>query len=107
MHVGFLTGFAVLTGCVLAARFARRSALLAVAVSPPLVFAIAVVCAEAVTGSATAGHSGFLAATEGVFLTLAGAAPWLFASVAICLVITLLRGLPQCVRDLREELRGR
>ena len=38
LHSGFLVGFSFLAGCVLAARFARRSALLTVVVSPPLVF---------------------------------------------------------------------
>jgi hypothetical protein len=46
------------------------------------------------------------AAAEGIVLTLAAVAPWLFSGVIIGLVIALLRGLPQCVRDLSAELRG-
>lgn len=105
-HLGFFVGFSLVAGCALAARFTRRSALLAVVVSPPLIFLAAVICAEALTGSSTTGHSGFLSATEGTFLTLAAAAPWLFAGVAISLIIALFRGLPQSLRDLRDGLRG-
>jgi Domain of unknown function (DUF6542) len=107
LHLGFLVGIGLVTGCVLTARFARRSALLVVVVTPPLIFLVALVCAEAVTSSSTTGHSGFLAAAEGTILTLAAAAPWLFASVGISIVLALFRGLPQCVRELRASLRGR
>jgi hypothetical protein len=104
-HLGFFVGIGLAAGCGLAARFARRSALLAVVVSPPLVFLAAVICAESLTSSSASSHSGFLSAAEGTFLTLAAAAPWLFAGVAIALVIALLRGLRQCLRDLRDGLR--
>jgi hypothetical protein len=107
LSLGALTGISVVAGCVLAARFARRGSLLVVVVSPPLIFLIAVICAEAVTSSSTTGHSGFLSAAEGTILMLAGVAPWLFAGVALSLVIAMLRGLPQCIRDLRESVRGR
>jgi hypothetical protein len=106
LHLGFLVGFSFLAGCLLAARFARRSALLAVVVSPPLIFFVAVACAESVSSSAATGHAGLLAAAEGTILTLAAAAPWLFGGEALGLVLALFRGLPQCVRDLRAGLRG-
>ena len=106
LHLGFLVGFSFLAGCVLAARFARRSALLAVVVSPPLIFFVAVGCAESVSSSAATGRAGLLAAAEGTILTLAAAAPWLFGGEALGLVLALFRGLPQCVRDLRAGLRG-
>lgn len=106
LHLGFLVGLSFLAGCVLAARFARRSALLAVVVSPPLIFLIAVVCAESVSSSAATSHAGLLSAAEGTILTLAAAAPWLFGGEALGLILALFRGLPQCVRDLRAGLRG-
>ena len=74
-------------------------------VSPPLIFLIAVACAESISSSAT-GHSRVLSAAEGTILTLAAAAPWLFGGEALGLVLALFRGLPQCVRDLRAGLRG-
>lgn len=105
LHSGFLTGLGLATGGLLAAGFARRSALLAVVVMPPLVFAVAVVCAEFVTAPST-GHSGILATAEGILLTLASAAPWLFLSEVLCLMVAFFRGLPASVRELRDGLRG-
>jgi hypothetical protein len=43
---------------------------------------------------------------EGTVLTLAGVAPWLFAGTIACVVIAMTRGLPDCVRQLREEQGG-
>jgi hypothetical protein len=106
LHLGFLVGFSFLAGCVLAARFAQRSALLTVVISPPLIFLVAVACAESMSSSGATGHSGMLSAAEGTILTLAAAAPWLFGGEALGLVVALFRGLPQCVRDLRAGLRG-
>ena len=107
LQLGFLTGFSFAAGCVLAARFARRSALLAVLVSPPLIFLIAVVCAETVSSSgASSGHAGLLSAAEGTILTLAAAAPWLFGGEALALIVAMFRGLPQCISDLGAGLRG-
>lgn len=107
LQLGFLTGFSFASGCVLAARFARRSALLAVVVSPPLIFLIAVVCAEGISSSgAGSGHAGLLSAAEGIILTLAAAAPWLFGGEALALTVAMFRGLPQCVSDLGAGLRG-
>lgn len=106
LHVGFLAGLSFLAGCGLAARFAKRTALLAVVVCPPLIFLVAVICAEAVPASSDTGHSGLLAAAEGTILTLAAAAPWLFGGEALGLTLALFRGLPRCVRDLGIELRG-
>ncbi len=105
LHLGVLVGFSFLAGCVLAVRFTRRSALLIVVVSPPLIFLMAVACAESLSSSAT-GHSRLLSAAEGTILTLAAAAPWLFGGEALGLVLALFRGLPQCIRDLRAGLRG-
>jgi hypothetical protein len=105
LHSGFLTGFGLVAGCLLAARFARQGALLAVVVMPPLVFAVAVVFAELATASSS-GHSGLLSAAEGVLLTLAAAAPWLFLGEALCLIVAFFRGLLTTIRELRDSLRG-
>jgi hypothetical protein len=106
LHFGFLVGFSFLVGCVLAARYARRSALLTAVVSPPLIFLIAVICAEGVSSSGPTAHAGFLSAAEGTILTLASTAPWLFAGELLGLALALFRGLPQCIGDLRAGLRG-
>jgi hypothetical protein len=46
-----------------------------------------------------------LATAEGVAVTLAGVAPWLFAGTALSLAIAWARGLRECVSELREGLR--
>ena len=106
LHFGALTSLSFLAGCVLAARYTRRDGLLTAVITPPLIFMIALICSEALTS-----HGGTFAhtltiATEGTFLTLAAVAPWLFCGVIMGIVIAMFRGLPQCVRDLRAELRG-
>ncbi len=106
LHLGVLTGLSFVAGCALTARYTRRDGLLTVAVTPPLIFLISLVCAEILTSHANTIRHSLTSAAEGTILTLAGVAPWLFAGVLISLVITMFRGLPQCVHDLREELRG-
>jgi len=106
LHLGALTGLSFLAGCTLTARYTRRDGLLTVAVTPPLIFLISLVCAEMFTSHADTIRHALTSAAEGTILTLAGVAPWLFAGVLISLVVTMFRGLPQCVHDLREELRG-
>jgi hypothetical protein len=80
--------------------------MLTAVVAPPLLFFVALVSSELLTSHEdTIGHS-LTSAAEGTILTLAAVAPWLFAGVLIGLVIAMFNGLPQCVRDLRTELRG-
>lgn len=107
LHVTALTGFGFAVGSAVAAGRTRRQGLLLVATTPPLIFLAAVTCSELI-----ALHSGRVAASAGfalagIFLTLSSAAPWLFGGLAGALLIASVRGLPQCVRDLREELTGR
>ena len=66
---------------------------------------VAVVLAQAVTAQGNSSHGSVMSVLEGTVLTLAGLAPWLFAGTAICLAVACYRGLPQCVRDLRDSLR--
>jgi hypothetical protein len=106
LHLGVLVGLGLVSGCVLAVRYAKPSALLAVVITPPMIFLAAVICAEILTSSSANGHSGLLSAAAGTVLTLAAAAPWLFGGQALALLVALFRGLPQSVRELRAGLRG-
>ena len=94
-------GFAA--GCLLAVAYARRESMLLVVVAPPVIFLITLVGAELITASSASA----LATAEGVLLTLAGTAPWLFGVMIITLVIAMMRGLPSCIRRLGAELAGR
>jgi hypothetical protein len=84
----------------LTAYYVRRGSLLPVAVSPPLLFFVAMALEKLVIAS------GMPAAMEGTLVMLAGAAPWLFAGTAVTVGIALLRGLRCEVRTLVLELRG-
>jgi hypothetical protein len=106
LHLELLAGLSFVAGCVLAAYYSRRDALLTAVVTPPLVFMAALVIAELLTSHEDTVRHSLTAAGEGIVLTLAAVAPWLFSGVIIGLVIALVRGLPQCVRDLSAELRG-
>lgn len=96
----WLAGLVFVAGSAAAARYTNRRDLLAVAVSPPLVFLAALVPARVLTSG---GH--LLVAAEGILLALASAAPWLFAGVAVNLIIGMSRGLANSVRELRSDLR--
>ena len=106
LHLEVLAGLSFVAGCALAAYYSRRDALLTAVVTPPLVFMAALVIAELLTSHEDTVRHSLTAAAEGIVLTLAAVAPWLFSGVVIGLVIALMRGLPQCVRDLSAELRG-
>lgn len=106
LHLGLLTGLCFVIGCGLTARYTRRDGLLTVVASPPLIFLVAVVIAETLTGRAGSASRSVESIAAGIFLTLAGGAPWLFAGVLLGLIVALARGLPQCFRDLSAELRG-
>ena len=107
LHVPALTGFGFAAGSAVAAGRTRRQGLLLIATTPPLIFMAAVTCGELI--ALHAGHVAFSAGpvAAGIFLTLSSAAPWLFCGLAGALVIATVRGLPQCVRELRAELRGK
>ncbi len=100
LHWGVLAGGSFLVGSVAAARYTRRPHLLAVVVTPPLLFFCDLVCVKALTATGNA----LLSTAEGTALTLASAAPWLFAGVAGSLIVAWFRGLPRCVSDLRRDL---
>jgi len=96
-----LPGAFFVVGSAAAAFYARPRDLLTVTIAPPLVFCIALVGVKAVTATGNMA----LSTAEGVAVTLAGVAPWLFAGTALTVVIAWARGLPECVRELREGLR--
>jgi len=98
---GVLAGAFFVAGSAAAVLFARPHDLLMVTVAPPLLFCIALVGVKAVTATGDMA----LSTAEGVAVTLAGAAPWLFAGTVLSLVIAWSRGLRERVRELQEELR--
>lgn len=106
LHLEVLAGLTFVAGCALAAYYTRRDAMLAVVATPPLIFLAGLIIAELLTSHGDTVHHTLTSAAEGTILTLAGVAPWLFSGVIIGIIIAMFRGLPQCVRDLRTELRG-
>jgi hypothetical protein len=106
LHAVALTGFGFAAGSAAAAGRTRREELLLAATTPPLIFLIAVTTSELITlhMNHVAGSAGLVVAD--VFLTLSTAAPWLFGGLAGALLIATVRGLPQCVRELRDQLTG-
>ena len=97
---GVLAGAFFVAGSAAAVLYVRPHDLLMVTVAPPLLFCIALVGVKAVTATGDM----VLSTVEGVAVTLAGAAPWLFAGTALSLVIAWSRGLRERVRELQEEL---
>ena len=101
LHWGLLAGLSFVGGSAAAAWYTKQRDLLTVAVSPPLLFFVVVVCVKALTA---AGNTA-LSTVEGTALTLANVAPWLFTGVVASLIIAWFRGLPRCVAELRRDLR--
>lgn len=106
LHLGLLTGLGFVAGCVLAARYTKRDGLLTVVSTPPLIFMIALLCAETASSQAGTLRRTLTSAGEGTVLTLASAAPWLFGGMILGVITAMLRGLPECVRELRADARG-
>jgi hypothetical protein len=98
---GVLAGAFFVAGSAAAVLYVRPRDLLVVTIAPPLLFCVALVGVKAVTATGDMA----LSTAEGVAVTLAGAAPWLFAGTALSLVIAWSRGLRERVRELTEELR--
>jgi hypothetical protein len=96
-----LAGASFVVGSAAAVVYVRPGDLLVVTVVPPLVFGVALVGVKA----ATATGSMVLSVAEGAAITMAEVAPWLFAGMALTLVIAWARGLRGCVRELRQDLR--
>jgi hypothetical protein len=86
-------------GCAAAAWYAKRGALLAIVISPPVIYFTACLMSEWLTSSGT------FALFEGIFVTLGTSAPWLFFGTLLTLGITLCRGLAGEVVDFIDDLR--
>jgi hypothetical protein len=97
-----LAGASFVIGSVAAVFYVRPGDLLMVTTVPPLLFGIALVAVKA----ATATGSVVLSVAEGMAITMAEVAPWLFAGVVLTLVIAWARGLRGCIRELRQDLRA-
>jgi hypothetical protein len=100
LGIGALADVLFVAGCGAMAWYAKPGALLTVVVSPPLAFFFACVLAKLVSSS------GGTSAAEGILVTLATSAPWLFAGTALTIVIALRRGLLGNIRELRQGLQG-
>ncbi|GLW97672.1 DUF6542 domain-containing protein [Microtetraspora sp. NBRC 16547] len=101
----FSPGPVFVVGCVAAALLVQPRDLLPLVVTPPLVFFAATVFIEFVRSLRAA--SMLQALGLGLFTSLSSAAPWLFGGSAIVLGIAWWRGLPQNMRELREDLSAR
>ncbi|HEY3957837.1 MAG TPA: DUF6542 domain-containing protein [Streptosporangiaceae bacterium] len=101
LHWGIMTGLVFVAASVLAAARTQRSDLLVVAVTPPALFLIAVICVKAL-GSA----GDVLSTLEGTLITLANTAPWLIIGTVLSLIVAFSRGMWDNIRTLRKDLRG-
>jgi hypothetical protein len=86
-------------GCGASAWYTKRGALLALAVSPPLIFFLAMLAVEWLTAS------GLFETLTRIFVTLGTSAPWLFLGTALTVVVGCYRGLGGEVADLLIDLR--
>ena len=91
-------GFLFVLGCVLAVATTRRTDLLTLVVSPPLIFFL-VSLLSAVTGSL--GERSFLVSVVlSLVTTLTSSVPWLFVGAVLVVLIAVPRGLPANLREL-------
>ncbi|MDN3352617.1 hypothetical protein QWU11_08455 [Actinomadura sp. DC4] len=91
-------GFLFVLGCLLAVLATRRTDLLTLVVSPPLIF-FGVSLLSAVVGSF--GERSFLVSVLLTLVTtLTSGMPWLFAGAVLVVVIAVPRGLPANLREL-------
>jgi hypothetical protein len=97
-----LPGPAFVAGCIGAALLVQPRDLLPMVVTPPLVFFAATTFIEVVR---SIGADSLLQTLGlGLFTALSSGAPWLFGGSALVLGIAWPRGLPDNVRDLRQDL---
>ncbi|GII93154.1 DUF6542 domain-containing protein [Sinosporangium siamense] len=102
--VAVLTGISFVSACLIGVLLLNRRDLLSLVVTPPLVFLVAAVAAEAVR--ALGSGSVLQTFALGMFTTLSSGAPWLFAGSAVVLAVAWRRGLRDNVRTLRDELQA-
>lgn len=106
LHLGSLIGLSFVAGCLLAARYTKRDGLLTAVVTPPLIFMIALAGTQTMSAHADTLRRTLTSAIEGIVLTLASVAPWLFSGVILAVVVAVFGGLPRCVSEFRAELRA-
>ena len=106
LHRGSLIGLSFVAGCVLAARYTKRDGLLTAVVTPPLIFMIALAGTQVMSAHADTLRRTLTFAIEGIVLTLASVAPWLFGGMILGVVVAMFGGLPRCVSEFRADLRG-
>jgi len=99
-----VAGLGFCLACLLASALVRPAALPQVVIAPPALFLLALVVSEALTAQGTSSRGSMLSVLEGVMLTLAAVAPWLFGGTAAGVAVAMVRGLPNSVRELRSEL---
>jgi hypothetical protein len=110
-------GFFFIVGCLLSVLTTRRTDLLTLVVSPPLIFFL-VSLLSAVIGSL--GERSFvISVLLSLITTLTSSMPWMFVGAVLVVVIAIPRGLPANLRELstgiaadnpfrgRTSLRGR
>jgi hypothetical protein len=102
LGVPVLAGVFFVLGCGLAAWYTRRADLLTVVLVPPILFSGALILVEAMTASGSL----VLSVAAGSVVVLVSVALWLAAGLVLTVAIAWRRGLPQCVRDLRQDLRA-
>jgi hypothetical protein len=85
--------------CGVVAYYTRVRGLRAVMVCPPLTFLAGLVCAELITAPDA------FSAAEGILVTLATSAPWLFTGTALTIAIAFGRGYRPTIR-LPARMRG-
>lgn len=106
--LGALLGYHTFQGvvfclaCVVAAALTRRSDLLTVAVSPPAIFFVVSLIAALLGGLGD--HSFLVSVLLSVGTSLTEGAPWLFLGTLLMLAITLPRGLPKNIAELRTRV---
>jgi hypothetical protein len=106
LHADAAAGIGFIMAGILAPLYARREALLYIVISAPIIFLLAEIIAQLATAQGSSSRGTVISMLEGTILTLASVAPWLFAGTVICVAAAMMRGLPQCIRDLRAGLRG-
>jgi hypothetical protein len=95
-------GVLFVTGCLFAVLATRRTDLLTLVVSPPLLFCLVSLLSAAV---ASFGERSFLVSVAlMVMSTLTANAGWLFLGSVGVVVIAVPRGLPACLRELGERV---
>ncbi|MCO5992662.1 DUF6542 domain-containing protein [Actinoallomurus rhizosphaericola] len=95
-------GVLFVAGCLLAVSATRRTDLLTLVVTPPLLFFL-VSLLSAVTGSL--GEKSFLVSVAvTVAAKLTSSVPWLFLGAVLVVLIAVPRGLPANLRELRTRV---